>query len=192
MKRFLFNGFITCMLFLVACEDDVNINAPYEDLTVVYGMLDPADSVHYIKINKAFSGDGNAMELAAEPSNTNYPENELDVIIEEYNNFGSLIKTSILERTVNEITKDEGTFNNSENILYKFIEPSINELSTYRLKIINNNLNKEVTSETTILKTSKVSVPARTFARFDFWNGDLTTGNVVSESFNLTGRGRCR
>ncbi len=46
------------------CSTDLDINAPYKDITVIYGLLNMRDSVHYIKINKAFLGEGDALTFA--------------------------------------------------------------------------------------------------------------------------------
>jgi hypothetical protein len=39
------------------CSNDVDINANYEQITVVYGLLDPNEDTTYLKINKAFLGE---------------------------------------------------------------------------------------------------------------------------------------
>jgi len=42
------------------CSTELDINAPYKDITVVYGLLNMRDSVQYVKVNKAYLGDGDA------------------------------------------------------------------------------------------------------------------------------------
>lgn len=49
---------------LSACSTDLDINAPYKNITVVEGILNMRDSLHYIKINKAFLGSGDALAYA--------------------------------------------------------------------------------------------------------------------------------
>ena len=51
----------TCMW---GCSTDLEINAPYKDATVVYGLLNMRDSIHFVKINKAFLGEGDALNFA--------------------------------------------------------------------------------------------------------------------------------
>ena len=41
------------MLFS-ACETDFDVNAEWEETTVVFGLLDDSKDIQYIKINKAF------------------------------------------------------------------------------------------------------------------------------------------
>lgn len=45
---------------LAGCSTDLDINAPYKDITVVHGLLNMRDSIQYVKINKAFLGEGDA------------------------------------------------------------------------------------------------------------------------------------
>jgi len=52
-------------LALSACENTVDINAPWKETLVVYGLLDPYDSVQRIRVNKAFlGGDGTVYQTA--------------------------------------------------------------------------------------------------------------------------------
>jgi hypothetical protein len=186
MKKSYLYLVILSVITLVSCETDIEVNAPYQDISVVYGLIDPEDSVHYIKVNKTFLGDVNALDLAADAANFNYPAGELDVIIEEYND-DILVQSYSLIRTVNEIPKDPGIFDNSDNVLFKFNESSIDRNHTYKLKIINNKLNKEITSETKIVKNSIVADPVNTIGKFQFWIGPITTPNgFTDKSIKLT------
>ena len=45
----------------------------FKETAVVYGLLDQSDSVHYVKINRAFIGPGNSLEFAQIPD-SNYFE----------------------------------------------------------------------------------------------------------------------
>ncbi len=78
------------LLFLVllgtlfqSCSTDVDLYADYKDITVVYGLLDPLKDTNYIKINKAFLGPGNALEIAQIADSCNYPD-KLNCRIIEY------------------------------------------------------------------------------------------------------------
>ena len=141
MNRLLYTLILLASVMLFSCETDIDVNAPYEDITVVYGVVNPADSNHYIKINKAFLGDVNALDLAADANNFNYTADEIEITVEEVNN-SNVIKTfstgaGTVVRTVNEIPKDAGVFDNTDNVLYKFVEPNINIANDYRIKIVN-------------------------------------------------------
>ena len=96
-----------------SCETDIDVNAEPSDITVVYGLIDPVDTVHYFKINKAFIGEGSALDLAANSSNYTYTDDELDVRIDGNGTSYPLI------RVTNEIVKEDRVFDSSTNVLYK-------------------------------------------------------------------------
>ena len=66
-----------------ACSTEVDLYADYKDITVVYGLLDSDKDTNYVKINKAFLGNGDAHEFALIADSCNYPF-KLDTKIIEY------------------------------------------------------------------------------------------------------------
>ena len=60
--------------FLLPVKKTFNINAEWQDITVVYGLLDQSRFHHYIRVNKAFLGNGNALTMAKNFDSTNYPQ----------------------------------------------------------------------------------------------------------------------
>jgi hypothetical protein len=78
----LFSFFAFLMMFN-ACSTDVDLYADYKDITVVYGLLDSGADTNYIKINKAFLGPGNALNIALIDDSCNYP-GKLDAKLLEY------------------------------------------------------------------------------------------------------------
>lgn len=144
-------------LSMYSCETEIKTNAEYKDITVVYGLLNPNESDHYIKITKAFLGEGNANDLAGNAANFNYADGELDVRIDEFNTSNTLVRSFSLARTVKEIPKDDGVFSNTDNVLYKFIEPALKKDFIYKLNIRNKVLEKEITSETKIANDASLT-----------------------------------
>lgn len=169
----------------LSCETDIEVNAEPTDITVVYGLIDPVDSVHYLKINKAFLGEGNALDLAANSINYTYTDEELSVRIDGKINGSAIDNGYLLTRVTNEISKEEGIFDSSTNVLYKFIEPNINRDATYTLTIVNTLLNKEITAETKIVGNSTVSSP-RVTNTLGFWSGNVSSGKSVSETVTVS------
>ena len=99
-----------------SCSTDVDINAPWKDITVVYGLLNQNDNIHYIKVNKAFLGDASAYEMAAISDSVNYQ----DIIVNLYkiktsNGDFDTIQTFIFQDTV--LQKDSGIFATDNNII---------------------------------------------------------------------------
>ncbi|MFN0202796.1 MAG: hypothetical protein ACKVTZ_14830 [Bacteroidia bacterium] len=50
----------------LSCSEQFNINAPYKEIWVVYGILSLSDSVQYIRVSKAYQVEGDAYEYAKE------------------------------------------------------------------------------------------------------------------------------
>ena len=48
-------------LSLTSCKPDVQLTSDYRDMTVVYGLLNPKDQNHYIKIYKGYLTKDNAL-----------------------------------------------------------------------------------------------------------------------------------
>ena len=77
---------IFIMLFS-ACETDFDVNAEWEETTVIFGLLDASDQnqLQKIKISKAFLGNMDAYQMAQYSDSINYGVDELDVKIYKWN-----------------------------------------------------------------------------------------------------------
>ena len=154
MKHF-FLLFFAIFLILSSCKTDFDINAGYKDITVVYGLLSQNDNIHYIKINKAYLGDGNALLMATNPDSCTYG-NFLEVKIEEWIN-GSPNQQWYLDTTTI-YNKEAGVFYNPKQVLYKF-NAVLNENAEYRLIIKNKNSGKIITSSTKLVHNFTIDKP---------------------------------
>lgn len=184
IKNFLFLVATASVFIFSGCETDIDINADYEDITVVYSAINPSDTTHYIKINKAFSGESNALDLAANADNFTYAADELAVAVEEYDENYDLVNTYTVTRTENEVPKESGIFDNSTNVLYKFTAAGIDRNNTFKVVIFNNDLNKTISGETKIVKPIAVTDPA-IGSKFTFWNGSVATGNSITDNIGV-------
>lgn len=149
-----------CVLILAfsSCKTDVDLIAPYEEIMVVYGVLNPADSVQYVRINKAFLGEGNAYQFAQVPDSFQYGD-ILDVKLERYKN-NNMIGTINLERFEGSAL-DTGIFATSPNYLYRtYGSDSIYQDSQYKLVVYNRETGKTTTAQTIIVnKVSAIATP---------------------------------
>ncbi|MBP7514144.1 MAG: hypothetical protein KA791_06330 [Flavobacteriales bacterium] len=83
------------------CSTDLDVTAPYKEITVVYSLLNKNDAIHWVKINKAFLGDGDAFVYAQVADSTEYKDGELvDARIERVNSAGTVIATMELHDTI--------------------------------------------------------------------------------------------
>lgn len=105
---------------LSACSNEIEVAAPWKEVLVVYGVLNPTDPVNYIKINKAYlNEEGNAIQYAG-ISDSLHPDS-LEVKVLEFIN-GSFIREIEFEKVDGDslgIGKDEGIFAGSPNVLYR-------------------------------------------------------------------------
>ena len=49
--------FISIGLIGVSCSTDFDLNAPYQPIPIVYGLLDQSSDTQFVKINKSFLGE---------------------------------------------------------------------------------------------------------------------------------------
>jgi len=182
MNKFYYALILIISLAMFSCKTDIDVNAEYKDIAIVYGIINPTDSVHYLKINKAFLGNASALDLAADATNFNYDDGELDITIEAFDESNTLRASystgaGDIART-NEVVKDAGVFDNRDNVLYKFEEKNINRDFTYKVKILNIALDKEITSETKIVGITNVD--NGTGGKLNFWNGNQYKNRNIS------------
>lgn len=145
----------TIPMFFVSCETDFDLNAEWKDITIVYGILNQNDDTHYIRIQKAFLGEGNVMQMAMEADSNFYPS-KLNVVIEEWNN-NSLQRTLTLD-TITIHDKEPGMFFSPNQLLY-FLQAELNPENNYRLNITNIATGKQITSECGLVSDFSITRP---------------------------------
>jgi len=161
--------YISILSILVsACSTDLNVVGDWKETTVVYGLLDQSQSKQYIKINKAFLGEGNAMEFAQIKDSVQFA-NSMSVKLVRLSD-GSEYNLS----PDNTIPKDPGTFysGNQANAIYSFNSTggaALNPNSAYKLVVRNSETGNEVTATTKLID--------------DF--GAYTSPSPVSSNFGL-------
>lgn len=125
---------ILVLLSLVACDNKLEINAPYKEIPVVYGFIDKNEPYQYIRIQKVFqnSVDVNAVD-AAKISDSLYLNNlRVQLYLTRYGgNSDTVINCSI----INSIPKNAGFFANNVNYIYKSDYYNLNE-STSSIRLI--------------------------------------------------------
>lgn len=76
---------LSSLATLSGCETDFDLNAEWKDIPVVYGVLNPSSSVQTIRIQRAFLGDGNALNYTKIRDSIFYDTAVIDARIIEYN-----------------------------------------------------------------------------------------------------------
>jgi hypothetical protein len=103
--------YLFIVLFIsTSCDKTLNVNAEWKDITIVYGLLDQNDSVQYIKITKAFLGEGDALTFSKIADSSNYKE-KLEVTMEEWDKptqYDSTLKNVYVFDTTTIYNKEAG------------------------------------------------------------------------------------
>ena len=144
----------------VACEDKFDLKAPWKEVMSIYGLLDQSQAVQYIKINKAFLGDGNATDIAQISDSSNYNPADLEVKLQRMKNGAQIGADILLSDTVLE-DKRSGVFASSNNIVYKTRDSLFND-SDYKLIVKNKKTGHEATATTPLVGDFSVSLLANT------------------------------
>jgi len=114
--------FFIAVTLIFSCETEFDVNADWQEVTILYGLLDQNSETQFIKINKAFLGKDDALVMASISDSSNFNPNDLIVKIHKLKqgNFGSFdtLETKRLDTTI--LIKDDGIFSTDENIIYTF------------------------------------------------------------------------
>ena len=140
-----------------SCSTDFDVAAPYKEIIVINGLLNPLDSVHYIHVGKAFLGEGDVFKMAQQSDSINYAD-ILDVKLEKIRN-RVVDSTFIMQRTT-EIAKDSGTFAYPFQVMYKTTQQLLMDGSEYRIVVTNRETGVTASSTTKILNDVVVGSPS--------------------------------
>jgi hypothetical protein len=123
--------------------------------------LNQNDSIHYLRITKAFLGPGDALQFARIPDSSNYP-NKLDVRLEEWDISGgdSTLKNTYHFDTITKNNKEAG-----DSIFYfpyqkvYYATCKLSENYTYKLFIIQPKTGKVITGRTALIGPMTIKTP---------------------------------
>ena len=152
-----------------SCETAFEVNAPWKDITVVYGLLNQNDNnkggspPHIIKINKAFLGQADVSDMAQVRDSSEYGPDEITAVIEVTNN-GSFVDQYNLTRFESS-TKETGSFYGPDHALYQFSD-SLRPGYDYKLVVTKTATGKKVYAETKIIEHFK-------FSNTNYWNAQI-------------------
>ena len=141
-----------------SCQKEFNPRDKYKDITIVYGLINPLDSVHYIRIHKAFLTSEDVVVVAQDPAQTNFPVEDIDVRIYEITPAGNTTQISVDTVTIN---KNDGYFYASKQMVYYFKKTfDIQKLdNTIKIEVEHKKTGKIVYAETPIVNDFNVNIP---------------------------------
>ena len=201
IKKYLCFIFISLgLIVLNSCNEKIKLIGDFVETAVVYGLLDQADSLHFIKINRAFIGPGNAIEIAG-VADSSYFTNVEATIYECLN--GDTTRSWLLRDTILDNKDTNGVFYAPEQKVYYFktmptgfngvIQTSTNPQMTslnpqaiYKIDIVINNGAFSVSGETELVRGITSAAATQNFNfKFAINPGEYTsTGITVSSTGN--------
>jgi hypothetical protein len=155
MKKLFIPLAMAAAVAMTGCSEDFEVTAPYKDVTVVYGILDPLDTAHYIRIQKAFLDENKSAIDMSKVSDSSYYQ-KLTVILKEYaDDKGKTVSKFITLKQVDMAAEgypkdaplNEQGFFQSPHKAYKFTNSDLilEPYKSYRL-VINNDITGNVDS----------------------------------------------
>ena len=163
-------------LILSACKEDLKINGNAKASAVVYAVLDPSETTHFIKVNRAFVTADNQIETAA-IADSNYFASVQGTVKEYYN--GELKRTFNLVDTVVE-NKASGVFYYPQQKVYMFKTTEDQPLKNaqgyvYKLELDINNGEFIVNGETELVRDVKITYPSNNpISKYEFANSQTS------------------
>lgn len=185
MKKILLGliGAIALALSFQSCKEDIELIGDFEETAVVYGLLDQADSIHMIKITRAFIGPGNALEIAQIPDSSYFDSVE-GTVTEIVN--GAVTRTFNLQDTTVENKETGGAFYAPTQKLYYFTTTSAAPLrddAIYNLDLNINNGEFTVSGKTEMvsgISNSNISNSNQPYRFIDNAGAYISTSVTIS------------
>ena len=155
--------FFALVVLLASCKTDVELNAPYKNTTIVFGLLNPDINgdgsrneldTQWIKINRTFLGEGDNTLYAGVRDSSEYSEGDfVKKIVQQIDPNGNIFEYNLIAKTVSNRNVN-GVFYGPEQTVYYFIPgaPGLNPNSEYRL-LLEFSDGRVVTSSTNLINS---------------------------------------
>lgn len=150
---------LIALLSLNACDNELNVTTDWKNIPVVYGVLSPFDTVHYIRIEKAFLDPSrSALEIAQIADSIYY--DDLDAVLVDVSS-GERYNLEAVDGNLIGLQRQEGIFATSPNLLYRVTAGDINlsPRQDYRLEINRSESLPLVTATTEIVSRPSINRP---------------------------------
>lgn len=189
MKNTWFWSFaIAFLLLLSACSEDIDLSPDGKETAVVYALLDQADTIHYVRINRAFYGGTNALEIAQIPDSSYFKQ--VDASIYEVFN-GDTLRSWKLRDTVVANKDTNGVFYAPQQKLYYFETSNSSPLVAksgyeYNLSVSIDNKRFVISGKTELVRNAKLGNPASEGSSFSFASTNIAQYGYYTSNVNLS------
>jgi Domain of unknown function (DUF4249) len=158
-------------LTLTRCSNDFDLTANWEEIPVVYGILSPSDTAHYVRIEKAFlDKERSAFEVAQIADSLYFAPNTITVFLERVST-GQEYQLTRVDGNLEGHVRNSGPFATTPNWLYKIknsaIPGGLRVQERYRIIIRRADGKPDITGETimpdesTLLSPNMSNTPPR-------------------------------
>ena len=164
-------------LFISSCTTDFELNAEYDEIPVIFGVLDQSVDTQFVKINKSFIGNGNNTSYAAINDSSLYTN--VVARVDEYID-GAIDRTFPLEEMW--VTNlDEGIFYTDSQKVYFFVPSTpLNEDALYKIIVDVSEESQPIEAETNLIKGSELNWDVITA------NGASINGIIFADASTLS------
>lgn len=129
-----------------SCSNDFDLVDTWQDIPIIYGLLNVNDTAQYVKVEKAFlDANTSALLIAQEPDSLYY--DNISVELEEINENGAVefsFPLNLIDANLDGYEKPEGIFADTPNYVYKTTE-ILNPERRYNLVVTNGETDKTIT-----------------------------------------------
>src|SRR6187551_2292722 len=138
MKPLFLTVFAACIaLFMAGCDNELDVTDDWKETPVVYSLLNPANPKNYVRLQRAYLGDGNAYLMGQYSDSLYFDTNRVSVRVvrvgNNTNNLNKLLDTLYCPVTT-DISKDEGVFSDAPHFLYEMNSKAFTD-SRYQLYV---------------------------------------------------------
>ncbi len=161
MRQLIYFFFLSILFF--NCENNLDINADWEEIPVVYSILNSgsvseSNTEHFIRVQKSFLGTNSAYEMAQVEDSIYYEYNDLRLWVEKL--FNNQVLDSINLDLVSDLDKDYGFFSTENHKVYKFNTPLTDEnnnpIYQFKINLLNELTNHYAFSTVNIVEPIKI------------------------------------
>lgn len=191
------NSLILALLAVVSivftsCKDKINLVGQGVESAVVIGVLDQADTTHYIKITRTFIGDGQTSAVdIAKISDSSYFD-KVEVTIKEILSNGSLGRTFTLDERILHNKTTDGAFYAPDQKVYAFDTPANQPLledARYQMTAKIDDGRIVITGETKLVSGITVSNVGNTNYAIKLTQSGSSLGQYANQSIQVSNVG---
>ena len=174
-------SFLLALLTFTSCKETITLTNDQKETAVIYGLLDQADTIHIIKINRAFSGTNNSLEVAQIPDSSYFKD--VQAYIYEIKKGDTLRKWKLRDTLID--NKEPGIFYGPQQKVYYFETSKNNPLvgesgRTYRFHGKFEKSKFEVTATTELIYGNSLLYPVSNGTNYSFANGTINEPEYYS------------